>query len=95
MAAQPPAVGVTDMGDPALDAGVQLGEADFARMIGREPRPQPAMGAAHLASLDQPMGRVDDETEPRNAIVNGQHLRPAGVDDEAQPGEPLDDRRLP
>jgi hypothetical protein len=39
MAAQPPAIGVTDMGDPALDAGVQLGEADFARMIGREPRP--------------------------------------------------------
>jgi hypothetical protein len=39
MAAQPPAVGVTDMGDPALDAGVQLGEADFSRMIGREPCP--------------------------------------------------------
>ena len=37
MAAQPPAVGLTDMGDPALDAGIQLGEADFARMIGREP----------------------------------------------------------
>jgi len=35
----PPAVGVTDMGDPALDAGVQLGEVDFARKIGREPRP--------------------------------------------------------
>jgi hypothetical protein len=60
MAAQPPAVGVTDMGDPALDAGVQLGEADFARMIGRSPRPEPAMGAAHLARLDQAMRRVDD-----------------------------------
>jgi hypothetical protein len=38
MAAQPPAVGVTDMGDPALDAGIQLSKADLARMIGREPR---------------------------------------------------------
>jgi hypothetical protein len=40
VAAQSPAVGVANMGDPALDAGVQLGEADFARMIGGEPRPQ-------------------------------------------------------
>jgi len=40
VAAQPPAVGMGDMGDPALDAGVQLGEADFAGMIGGKPRPQ-------------------------------------------------------
>jgi hypothetical protein len=62
MAAQPPAVGVIDMGDPALDAGTQLGEADFARMIGREPRPQPAMDAAldlqeALVAAEAPTGR--------------------------------------
>jgi len=55
VAAQSPAVGVADMGDPALDGGIQLGKADFARMIGREPRPQPAVGVAHLARLDQAM----------------------------------------
>jgi hypothetical protein len=27
--AQPAAAGVAEMGDPALDAGIQLGEADF------------------------------------------------------------------
>ena len=88
VAAQSPAVGVGDMGDPALDAGIQLGEADFAGMIRGEPRPQPAIGAAHLARLDQAMGREDDETEPRDAIVDRQHLRSADVDDKAQPGEP-------
>ena len=30
MAAQAPAVGVGDMGDPALNGGVQFGEADLA-----------------------------------------------------------------
>jgi hypothetical protein len=31
VAGQSPAVGMGDMGDPALDAGIQLGEADFGQ----------------------------------------------------------------
>jgi hypothetical protein len=36
--AQPPAVGVTDVGDPAADSGVDLGEAYLALVIGVQRR---------------------------------------------------------
>lgn len=58
---QSPAVGVADVVDPALDAGLQLSGADLAGMIGGEPHPQPAVGGADLARLDQPVRRMNDE----------------------------------
>jgi hypothetical protein len=95
MAAQAPAVGVADVIDPALNAGVELREADRAGVIGGKPRAQPAVSGAHLACLDAAVGRVDDEAEPGNAGGHGQHLRPALVNDEAQGRQPLDNCRLP
>jgi hypothetical protein len=53
VAAQAPAIGVADMGDLALDAGIELGIADFAGVICSQPRAQPPVGGAHLARLDQ------------------------------------------
>ena len=82
--AQAPAVGVTNVVDPALDAGIELGEADLAGVIGRQPRPQPPVRRAHLARLDQAVGGKDNEAEPGNPGVHRQHLRPGLVDDEAQ-----------
>ena len=83
------------MVDPALDAGIELGEADLAGVIGGQPRPEPAVGRAHLAGLDQSVRRIDDEAEPRNSRADRQHLRARLVNDQAQPGEPLDDGRRP
>lgn len=83
------------MVDPTLDAGIQFAGADLAGMIGGEPHPQPAVGGADLARLDQPVRRMNDEAEPGNAGAHRQHLRPALVDDETQTRQPLDYRRLP
>lgn len=92
---QSPAVGVADVVDPALDAGLQLSGADLAGMIGGEPHPQPAVGGADLARLDQPVRRMNDEAEPGDAGIHRQDLSPLVVGDEAQGRQPLDDRRLP
>jgi hypothetical protein len=78
---QPPAVGMADVGDPAADAGVQLGEADVPRVIGGQPGMQAAVGVAHLACLHQAMGRVDNEAEPGDARGDGHDLGAGLVDD--------------
>src|SRR5512132_3420672 len=95
MAARAPTVGVADVVDPALDAGIEFGIADLAGVIGGELRPQPSVGRAHLARLDEAMSRIDDEAEPRDPRADRQHLSARFVDDEPQPGKPLDYRRLP
>jgi hypothetical protein len=85
--AKAPTVRIADMGDPAADAGVQLGEADVPSVMGGEPGTQAPVGVAHLARLHQAMAGVDDETEPGDAGAHRQHLRPRLVDDQAQAGE--------
>jgi len=39
--AQSPAVGMADVGDPAADAGVDLGEADLPGVVCGQPGAQP------------------------------------------------------
>ena len=69
--------------------GIELGIADVGGVIGGELRPQPAVGATHLARFDEAVCRVDDEAEPRNAGDHGKHLRAGLVNDEAQGREPV------
>jgi hypothetical protein len=62
-----------DMGDPTADRRVQFSVADLARVVGREPIAQARVRAPDLTRLDTPMGRKDDEPEPRDARCDGYH----------------------
>ncbi len=68
MAPQAPTVPLANVIDPTLDAGVELGEARLAGMVGGKASTEPAIGIAHLARLDPAMGRVDDKAEPGSVL---------------------------
>ncbi len=93
--AQAPAIGVADVVDPAPDAGIELGKADLAGVIGGQPRPQPPVAERTLRALTRRWVGMDDEAEPRDPASTGSTCARRLVDDEAQAREPLDDRRLP
>ncbi|MBK8185562.1 MAG: SUMF1/EgtB/PvdO family nonheme iron enzyme [Candidatus Competibacteraceae bacterium] len=87
--------GATGMIDPALHAGIEFGEADVAIAVGGPAGAQAPGEIAHVASLDAPVGGIDDEPEPGNADCDRGHLRRAGVHRQPQPGQPLDDGLFP
>ena len=86
VAAQTPRVGVTHMVDPALHAGVELGEADLAALPRRVAFAEPAARLHDLARLDPPVRREDDEAKPGNSRLHRLHLRAACVKRQARRG---------
>jgi len=82
MLAQPAGIGVAHVVDPALNAGVEFGQRDQPRPIGIEIAFEPTREVHRVAALEQPMRRMDDETQPGDAAVRRQNLRLGGVDRE-------------
>jgi len=67
MCAQTPGIGVADMVDPALDAGVELGETELAALPGGVAPIQPARCRNDLARLDPAVSRENDEAGKRRS----------------------------
>lgn len=64
---QSPGVGITDVVDPALDAGVELSEGDVPVTPGVESLGEPLGGVNTFTALEKAVGGVDDEAEPGDA----------------------------
>lgn len=79
------------MVDPALHAGVELGEADLSPLPGGVAFAKAAAGLYDLARLDPPLRRVDDKTQPGDATSHRQRLRAILVELQPQSGEPVAD----
>ena len=94
MSPQPPAIGVAHMIDPALYAGVELGEADFTRAVRPPALPQPAGKVADIAGFDSAVGGVNDETKPGYAMPDGGDLG-LRVDGQPECRQTFDDSLLP
>lgn len=64
---QAPSVGIADVIDSSLDAGVELSEGNAALAPSVEAFGQPLGGVNTLTALEKAVGGVDDEAEPGDA----------------------------
>ena len=64
---QAPGIGIPDMIDPALDAGVELSEGDVPVTPGVESLGEPLGGVNTFTALEKAVGGVDDKAEPGDA----------------------------
>ncbi len=76
---------------PPLYAGIQFGEGDRAIFVGVNVALQTAREVHGIALLQLAMRRVDDETQPGDAVFCRCDLRFALVGGQAQACQPLDD----
>lgn len=93
--AQLPRIAVAQMIDPAIDAGIQFGEADMPRLVVVKALAQAAAEVDDVTPLNVAVVGVDDPAQPRNARPRGCHLRLRLMDRQPQPRQPIDDRSLP
>lgn len=84
MRSQTHGVGVANVVDPAFDRGVEFGERDFSGAIFIPARVKAAGEFDHVARLDAAMRRVNDETQPGNAVRAGNDLRRRFVNGQPQ-----------
>ena len=92
--AKAPGVAIADMVDPALNGGIEFGEAYFAGAVSPPAFLQPSTEMMRLARLQKPMGGIDDKPQPGNAGVHGDDLCP-GVNLQAHLCQSIDDGNLP
>ena len=75
MPTQPPGVGVTDVVDPALHAGIEFGKADLSAFVEVDIMLQ-AVGEVHgVAALESAVRGVNDEAEPGDTLLAARDLR--------------------
>ena len=89
--AQAPRIGIADMVDPTLHAGIKFCKSDCVALVGVNVAFQAAGEVDGVALLQLAVRRVDDETQPRDAVLRLYDLRFAFVGGQAQACQPLDD----
>jgi energy-coupling factor transporter ATP-binding protein EcfA2 len=95
MSAKPPTVGIADMIDPTLYAGIELGKADLAAAVGIKTFAEMAGCVSHFTCLDKPMIREDDKTKPRNTAFHRHYLGRVFVNHQSQNGKAIHDGVFP
>jgi len=95
MLAQAPCIGISNMVNLAVDAGIQFGKADFTCLIQIQIMLKTASEFDDIARLYPAMCGIDDKAKPRNTMLNRNNLCLCVMNSQAQGRQKINEGLFP